>query len=403
MKKSSFRSSLMLLLTAVIWGVAFVAQSAGMDYVGPFTFNAVRSIIGGFVLIPCIFILNRGKPARESTPQSQRDLLVGGVCCGIFLAVASTFQQFGIQYTSVGKAGFITALYILLVPQLGLLFGKRPGWRVWLAVGIAAVRHGGFFDRVRRPACYGLRTSFCGTYPCDRLFFTPRGRRQAVLYPVFHLRPFMRCGDAVVRASHACADPGCLDAHPVRGRHELRGCVHAANHRAARHRPDPCFAHPEPGIGGFGTGGLGAPASVALFARAFRLRAGFLRDHPCAAAGSPSALSASLGRVSAACPRRTGSLRGSRQRASPLDSLSACGRVDGAAPLPARLCQPARTAAGWPLRFTAEKRPESLLLSGRFLRIAFLWLRFRIAQVRRYRADNISRVRQSGWRGRRVQ
>ncbi len=127
MKKSSFRSSLMLLLTAVIWGVAFVAQSAGMDYVGPFTFNAVRSIIGGFVLIPCIFILNRGKPARESTPQSQRDLLVGGVCCGIFLAVASTFQQFGIQYTSVGKAGFITALYILLVPLLGLLFGKRPG------------------------------------------------------------------------------------------------------------------------------------------------------------------------------------------------------------------------------------------------------------------------------------
>lgn len=139
MKKSSFRSSLMLLLTAVIWGVAFVAQSAGMDYVGPFTFNAVRSIIGGFVLIPCIFILNRGKPARESTPQSQRDLLVGGVCCGIFLAVASTFQQFGIQYTSVGKAGFITALYILLVPLLGLLFGKRPGWRVWLAVGIAVV------------------------------------------------------------------------------------------------------------------------------------------------------------------------------------------------------------------------------------------------------------------------
>ena len=116
----------MLLLTAVIWGVAFVAQSAGMDYVGPFTFNAVRSIIGGFVLIPCIFILGHGKPARESTPQSRRDLLVGGVCCGIFLAVASTFQQFGIQYTSVGKAGFITALYILLVPLLGLLFGKRP-------------------------------------------------------------------------------------------------------------------------------------------------------------------------------------------------------------------------------------------------------------------------------------
>lgn len=137
MKKTSFKSSLMLLLTAVIWGVAFVAQSAGMDYVGPFTFNAVRSIIGGFVLIPCIFILGRGKPAQKSTPQSRRDLLVGGACCGVFLAVASTFQQFGIQRTSVGKAGFITALYILLVPLLGLLSGKRPSLRVWLAVGIA--------------------------------------------------------------------------------------------------------------------------------------------------------------------------------------------------------------------------------------------------------------------------
>jgi len=137
MKKSSFRSSLLLLLTAVIWGVAFVAQSAGMDYVGPFTFNAVRSLIGGAVLIPCIFLLNRGKPA--SAPHSRRDLLAGGVCCGFFLAVASSFQQFGIQYTSVGKAGFITALYILLVPLLGLLFGKRVSGRVWLAVGIAVV------------------------------------------------------------------------------------------------------------------------------------------------------------------------------------------------------------------------------------------------------------------------
>lgn len=127
----------MLLLTAVIWGVAFVAQSAGMDYVGPFTFNAVRSIIGGFVLIPCIFILNHGK--EKSAPGSRKDLILGGVSCGVMLAAASSFQQFGIQYTSVGKAGFITAMYILLVPLLGLLFGKRVPGRVWIAVGIAVV------------------------------------------------------------------------------------------------------------------------------------------------------------------------------------------------------------------------------------------------------------------------
>lgn len=139
MKKATLRSSLLLLTTAVIWGVAFVAQSASMDYVGPFTFNAVRSIIGGFVLIPCICLLNRGKPRQQSTPQSRRDLLRGGILCGLFLAVASSFQQFGIQYTTVGKAGFITALYILLVPLLGILLGRKPGWRVWLAVGIAVV------------------------------------------------------------------------------------------------------------------------------------------------------------------------------------------------------------------------------------------------------------------------
>lgn len=137
MKKTTLRSGLLLFTTALIWGVAFVAQSAGMDYVGPFTFNAVRSIIGGFVLIPCIWFLNRGKARPESTPQSRRDLLLGGVLCGVFLAVASSFQQFGIQFTSVGKAGFITALYILLVPLLGLLFGRRPGWKIWLAVAVA--------------------------------------------------------------------------------------------------------------------------------------------------------------------------------------------------------------------------------------------------------------------------
>lgn len=123
----------------MIWGVAFVAQSAGMEYVGPFTFNAVRSVIGGIVLIPCIFILNRGKQNRQRSRQGRRDLIRGGICCGIFLAAASSFQQFGIQHTSVGKAGFITALYILLVPLLGLLFGKRVSRRVWIAVAIAVL------------------------------------------------------------------------------------------------------------------------------------------------------------------------------------------------------------------------------------------------------------------------
>ena len=127
MKAKEWKSSLMLLLTAAIWGVAFVAQSVGMDYIGPFTFNAIRSLVGGLVLIPCIWLLNRKKPAaQEDTPaQSGRTLFIGGIYCGVALAVASSLQQMGIQYTSVGKAGFITALYIVIVPLLGLLFKRR--------------------------------------------------------------------------------------------------------------------------------------------------------------------------------------------------------------------------------------------------------------------------------------
>ena len=139
MKAKEWKSSLMLVLTAAIWGVAFVAQSVGMDYIGPFTFNAIRSLVGGLVLIPCIWLLNRKKPAaQEDTPaQSDRTLFIGGICCGVALAVASSLQQMGIQYTSVGKAGFITALYIVIVPLLGLLFKRRVSGLIWVAVVIA--------------------------------------------------------------------------------------------------------------------------------------------------------------------------------------------------------------------------------------------------------------------------
>ncbi|MCD7841621.1 MAG: DMT family transporter, partial [Lachnospiraceae bacterium] len=139
MKKASMKSSLTLLLTAVIWGVAFVAQSVGMDYVEPFTFSFTRCILGGLVLIPCIALMDRQKTRqeREQIKANRRTLLVGGVCCGIALCVASNLQQIGIQYTSVGKAGFITALYIVLVPVIEIFLGKRSGIRTWISVVIA--------------------------------------------------------------------------------------------------------------------------------------------------------------------------------------------------------------------------------------------------------------------------
>ena len=148
MNKYTLRQSMLLLLTAAIWGVAFVAQSVGMDYVGPFTFNTVRSLLGGSVLIPCIVLLKRINVGSKDTagaaehasgdPAGQRKvLLTGGVACGVLLCIASNLQQFGIMYTSVGKSGFITAMYIVLVPVLGIFLKKKAGIKIWCSVAIA--------------------------------------------------------------------------------------------------------------------------------------------------------------------------------------------------------------------------------------------------------------------------
>jgi len=143
MKKQAI-SAAELLLTAFIWGVAFVAQSVGMDYIGPFTFNCVRSIIGGLVLIPLVLILgkkNRKDTVKttEETKEYRKNTVIGGILCGICLCVASSFQQFGIMYTTVGKAGFITALYIIIVPILGIFLKKRVAPIVWVSSIIAVI------------------------------------------------------------------------------------------------------------------------------------------------------------------------------------------------------------------------------------------------------------------------
>ena len=141
MNRFVLRQSLLLLLCATIWGVAFVAQSVGMDYVGPFTFNGIRSFIGVAVLLPYIKITDKlhSKKALAGGNQKsdKKTLIIGGICCGIALFVASTFQQFGVKYTTVGKAGFITAMYIILVPILGIFLKKKVGIRIWISVLIA--------------------------------------------------------------------------------------------------------------------------------------------------------------------------------------------------------------------------------------------------------------------------
>lgn len=141
MKAEKLKNSLLLVLVALIWGVAFVAQSEGAKDVGPYTFNAVRMIIGGLVLLPCIKIMDAVKEKEPNAPREKggRTLWLGGLCCGAALFLASTLQQVGILYTTAGKAGFITALYIVLVPVLGLLFGRKTGAAVWISVALAVV------------------------------------------------------------------------------------------------------------------------------------------------------------------------------------------------------------------------------------------------------------------------
>ena len=140
-QKIPLTNSLLLFLAATIWGVAFVAQSVGMEYVGGFTFNAVRSIIGSIVLIPVILFIRQKDKSNPLTPEekktSRNNLAAGGIACGICLCLASNFQQFGIKYTTVGKAGFITACYIVLVPIIGLFLGKKCSRFIWAAVAMA--------------------------------------------------------------------------------------------------------------------------------------------------------------------------------------------------------------------------------------------------------------------------
>ena len=137
-KKKQMEHSLLLLLAAFIWGLAFVSQSKGMDYMHPLTFNGVRALIGAFVLFLYLNIRHRlgGKPDKKI---DVKKTIKAGILCGLALTAASTLQQFGIQYTTVGKAGFITTLYIIFVPIAGIFFRRKVSPVVWTGAGIAAV------------------------------------------------------------------------------------------------------------------------------------------------------------------------------------------------------------------------------------------------------------------------
>lgn len=146
------KGDLMLVLTAMVWGGSFVAQKSGMELIGPFAFNGIRTIIGGIVLIPLIMVLDRMKSKKQASvpavkadaadsalseadkKNDQKLLITGSICCGLALLVAGMLQQIGMMYTTAGKAGFITALYVVLVPIFGRILGKKIRPLIWLCV-----------------------------------------------------------------------------------------------------------------------------------------------------------------------------------------------------------------------------------------------------------------------------
>lgn len=139
MKKMKLSSSLMLFLAACIWGFAFAFQSQGMEHMGPMTFNGIRFLIGAVVLIPVILLFRKPGEKKPISKQDIKVTVLGGVICGLCLFAASSLQQFGIQYTSVGKAGFLTTLYIILVPIIGIFLKRKVSLVVWIGAVLSVV------------------------------------------------------------------------------------------------------------------------------------------------------------------------------------------------------------------------------------------------------------------------
>lgn len=136
----NFKGSIMLLITSLIWGTAFVAQSEGMNYVEPFTYNALRTLLGGVILIPVILLVRfLDRRGGREIKYSLKNTIIGGIYCGVVLFAASSFQQFGIAHTTAGKAGFVTALYIVIVPIIGVFLHKKMPLRMWAFIAIALV------------------------------------------------------------------------------------------------------------------------------------------------------------------------------------------------------------------------------------------------------------------------
>lgn len=279
--KQQIKSSLILLLTATIWGVAFVAQSVGMEYIGPFTFNAIRCVLGGLVLIPVILVLKKKKEtgAENQEKEDKKTLWAGGIACGVILCIASNLQQFGIMEASVGKSGFFTALYIVMIPVIGIFIGKRPGIKLWFCVALAVV---GMYLLCMKDGSFTIERADIMLLLCALVFsfhilvvdyFSPKvDGVKNVLYTVFCMRSTFSSRNAVYRDTGHFQYSGGMAAFVVCGTSFLRRWLYLADCRTERHQPGYRIPYYEPGIRDFRTGWLGNLGTGIITKRNFRLR-----------------------------------------------------------------------------------------------------------------------------------
>ena len=281
----NIKNILLLFLTAAIWGVAFVAQSMGMEHVGPFTFSCARFFLGGLVLLPFVWYSGKKKGNTMVIPGHRKTLLIGGLSCGIALCLATNFQQIGIQYTTVGKAGFITACYIVIVPVMGLLLGKKCSPMV---AGAVVLSLGGLYLLCMAGGELAMNRGDLLMLVCALLFsahimiidfFSPVVG-QNVLYPVFCQRCFVGGSHVSMgKAGYGAASYG-LGSCSLCGCPVLRCGLYPADHRSEGHESYGGLSDPEPGIQHFRAGRLGDPGTEAYVQRALGMRPDVWSHYP---------------------------------------------------------------------------------------------------------------------------
>jgi len=137
--RKKFLAEILLLVTAIVWGFAFVPQRVAMETMGPLTFNAARFTLGGVILLPLLWAARKRKKSRDHSKAAQNSAVIGGVLSGGALFLAAAAQQIGMVYTIAGKAGFITGMYVILVPLMGIFLGKKVPRIVWFGATLSIV------------------------------------------------------------------------------------------------------------------------------------------------------------------------------------------------------------------------------------------------------------------------